>query len=257
MAFPNVVSGSPGYEKSTTSAKKHRLGTRMVLPDGRTFYYMKAAEAITAGKVTMGSQTESDHIKDLAVASAAAVGANQITLTNGGSTAITGSGEYTGDYSTAGDYVDGYIFINDAAGEGQIFTIEAHGTAATGASVTFDLWNTDSVRTALTTSSEAGIHKPLGHSVEVWDVNDIDGPPLGVPAADVTSGYYFWNQTTGPAAVLTNGTVVHGKNVMTGSTTDGSVDVMADDSSAEFLVGAVLAVGATTEYSLVDLQIKP
>ena len=43
---------------------------------------------------------------------------------------------------------------------------------------------------------------------------------------------------------------------MTGSTTDGSADVIADDSSAEFLVGAVIGVGATTEYSLVDLAIK-
>ncbi len=59
-----------------------------------------------------------------------------------------------------------------------------------------------------------------------------------------------------PAAVLTNGTVVVGKNMMTGSTTDGSGDVMADDSSAEFLIGGVINVGATTEYSLVDLQIR-
>ncbi len=44
--------------------------------------------------------------------------------------------------------------------------------------------------------------------------------------------------------------------MMTGSTTDGSGDVMADDSSAEFLIGGVINVGATTEYSLVDLQIR-
>mgnify|MGYP003139027583 CR=1 FL=1 len=245
MAFPNVIFGSPGYEKSQTSAKKHRIGTKMVLPDGRTFFYNVAAEAITAGKITMGSQTATDHIKDLAVASAASVGDNTITLTNGGSTAIT-----------VGDYDDGYIFINDDAGEGQIFTIDSHTAAATGASCVFTLSDNDTVRTALTTSSEAGIHKPLGHSVEVWDLSDIDGPPLGVPACDITSGYYFWNQTLGPAAVLTNGTVVLGKNVMTGSTTDGSADVIADDSSAEFLVGGVLAVGASTEYSLVDLQIR-
>jgi hypothetical protein len=43
---------------------------------------------------------------------------------------------------------------------------------------------------------------------------------------------------------------------MTGSTTDGSVDVMADDSSAEFLIGGVIAVAATTEYSFVDLNIR-
>ncbi len=60
----------------------------------------------------------------------------------------------------------------------------------------------------------------------------------------------------GQQRVLTNGTVVVGKNMMTGSTTDGSGDVMADDSSAEFLIGGVINVGATTEYSLVDLQIR-
>jgi len=256
MAFPTSISGSPGYEKAATTTQKHRLGTRMVFPDGRTFYYSYAAEAITAGKVTMGSQTSSGHIKDLAVAEAASAGANQIKLTNS-TTAITGSGKYTGDFGTRGDYVDGYVFINDVAGEGQIFTIADHSSATASGTLTIDLYDNDSVQTALTTSSEAGIHKPVGHSVEVWDVNDIDGPPLGVPAHDIASGEYFWNQTTGPAAVLTNGTVVLGKNVMTGSTTDGSVDVMADDSSAEFLVGAVLAVGATTEYSLVDLQIRP
>ena len=43
---------------------------------------------------------------------------------------------------------------------------------------------------------------------------------------------------------------------MTGSRTDGSVDVIADDSSAEFLIGGVINVAATTEYSLVDLQIR-
>ena len=59
----------------------------------------------------------------------------------------------------------------------------------------------------------------------------------------------------GLAAVLTNGTVVLGKNVMTGSTTDGSVDVVADDSSAEFILGGIVGVAATTEYSAVYLNI--
>jgi hypothetical protein len=255
MAFPTVVSGSPGYDKTATTTQKHRLGTKMVYNDGRVFYYSYAAAAITAGKVTMGSQTSSGHLVDIPVAEAAAAGANQIKLTNQ-TTAITGSGKYTGDFRTRGDYVDGYVFINDAAGEGQIFQIADHSSAAASATLTIDLYNNDTVQTALTTSSQAGLHKPVGHSVEVWDYDDIDGPPLGVPTHDIASGEYFWNQSAGPAAVLTNGTVVLGKNVMTGSSADGSVDVMADDSSAEFLVGGVLAVGATGEYSLVDLQIK-
>ncbi len=253
MAFPTVVSGSSGYDKTATTTQKHRLGTKMAFSDGRVFYYSYAAEAITAGKLTMGSQTASDHIKDLAVVSGAA-GSNQIVLTNGGSTAITGSGKYTGNFGTRGDYVDGYVFINDVTGEGQIFQIADHSTAATGAALTIDLYDNDTVQTALTTSSQAGIHKPVGHSVEVWDADDIDGPALGVPTHDIASGEYFWNQTAGPAAVLTAGTLVLGNEAF--SSTDGAAGPSASDNSAECKVGTVLAAGANTEYSLIDLSIR-
>ena len=255
MAFPALISGVAGMEKATTSAKKNRIGARMILPDGREFVYAVAGEAITAGKVTMQPQTASDHIKDLAVAAAVSSGATQITVTNGGSTAITGSGSYDGSSTTVGTYEDGYLFVNDAAGEGQIWQIKNHSSASTGATITINLYDTDKVATALTTSSEVGLIKNPHNSVEVWDVNDIDGIAVGVPACDITSGYYFWNQVKGPATVLTNGTVVLGKNVMTGSTTDGSVDVVADDSSAEFILGGVMGVAATTEYSVVWLNI--
>ena len=242
MAFPTVVSGSSGYDKTATTTQKHRLGTKMAFSDGRVFYYSYAAEAITAGKLTMGSQTASDHIKDLAVVSGAA-GSNQIVLTNGGSTAITGSGKYTGNFGTRGDYVDGYVFINDVTGEGQIFQIADHSTAATGAALTIDLYDNDTVQTALTTSS-----------VEVWDADDIDGPALGVPTHDIASGEYFWNQTAGPAAVLTAGTLVLGNEAF--SSTDGAAGPSASDNSAECKVGTVLAAGANTEYSLIDLSIR-
>ena len=108
-----------------------------------------------------------------------------------------------------------------------------------------------------TNDGNSNIHTFVSCGVgQVFDVNDIDGVVVGIPPRDLSSGYYGWFQTSGPAAVLTNGTVVVGKNMMTGSTTDGSGDVMADDSSAEFLIGGVINVGATTEYSLVDLQIR-
>ncbi len=246
MSFPNVIYGDHGFEKSVSTTKKNRIGTKLILPDGREFFYSLAGEAITAGKITMSAtEPAADHDTDLAVASAAAVGDKVINLTNGGSTAVT-----------ANQFDDGYLYVNDAAGEGQTFKIKSHTTAGTGAALAITLHDNDSVRTALTTASQCGIQKALGSSVEVWDVNDIDGIPLGVPACDVASGEYFWNQVKGPAAVLTNGTVVIGKNVMTGSTTDGSADVIADDSSAEFLIGGVIAVAASTEYSLVDLNIR-
>ena len=253
MAFPTAVSGSAGYDKTTSTTQKHRLGTKMEYNDGRVFYYSYAAEAITAGKVTMGSQSATDHDTGLAVVSGAA-GATQIVVTNGGSTAVTGSGKYTGDFATRGDYVDGYVFINDVTGEGQIFQIADHSSAATGAALTIDLADNETVQTALTTSSKAGLHKPVGHSVEVWDASDIDGPALGVPTHDIASGEYFWNQTAGPAAVLTAGTLVLGNEAF--SSTDGAAGPSVSDNSAECKIGTVLAAEGAGNYSLVNLQIK-
>ena len=255
MAYPVIIQGRYGDEKVTSSTKKNRIGARMVLPDGSEFVYAYAGEAITAGKVTMQAQTASDHIKDLAVAAAVSAGATQLTVTNGSSTAITASSSYTGTGTAVGTYEDGYLFVNDVDGEGQAWSIKNHSAASTSATLTINLFDTDKVATALTTSSQVGLLKNPHNGVEVWDVNDIDGIAAGVPRCDVTANYYFWNQVKGFASVLTNGTVVLGKNVMTGSTTDGSVDVVADDSSAEFILGGVVAVGATTEYSGVWLNI--
>ena len=39
MAFPNQINLSYGQEKVETSAKKQKLGTKGVLPDGRVFFY--------------------------------------------------------------------------------------------------------------------------------------------------------------------------------------------------------------------------
>ena len=257
MAFPNIVAGHYGMEKESTTSKKRRLGTKMVLPDGRVFYYGYTGEAVTAGKITMAAATASGHIKDLAIAaavSANAQGIGAITVTNA-TTAISGSEYYTETRGDVGDYEDGYIFVNDEAGEGQCWPIWRHSAAGTSGTLTIDLFENDFVVTALTTSSEVGLAKNPYAAVELWDVNDIDGVVTGIPNRDIASGSYGWLQTAGPCAVLTTGTVVVGKNVMTGET-DGAMVVIADDSSAEFLIGGVINVAAAAGYSLVDLQIR-
>ena len=131
MAFTVEIQGSFGDEKVTSTTKKNRIGARMVLPDGSRFVYASAGEAITAGKITMGAQTSAGHIKDLAVRSAAAAGATQIVLTNV-TTTVTASSSYTGTGTTVGDYEDGYVFINDAIGEGQMWSIKNHSAATAG-----------------------------------------------------------------------------------------------------------------------------
>ena len=257
MAFPGIVNGHYGMEKETSTSKKRRLGTKLVLPDGKVFFYGYTGEAITAGKVAMVAATASGHIKDLVIAaavSANASGIGAITVTNA-TTAISGSEYYTEARGDVGDYEDGYIFVNDAAGEGQFWPIWRHSAATSSGTLTIDLHESDFVATALTTSSEVGLSKNPWSAVEAWDVNDIDGPVMGVPNRDMTSGYYGWFQTQGPCAVLTNSTFVVGNQVITGSTTDGSGDVSADNNSAEIVLGDVINVAASTEYSFVWLRL--
>ena len=256
MAFPVSIQGSPGFDKQMTSGKKHRLGTRMEFGDGRVFYYGLSSEAITAGKVCMSGAVVAGvhHAIDMVVPAAVAAGKNRIVVTNE-NTAITGTGKFTGDYTTAGTYEDGYVFVNDSDGAGQIWQIMDHSTAATTGAITIDFYPNDTVRTALTTSSEIGLHRNRMATVDIWDADSISGSVAGVPTCDQSSGYYGWYQTLGFAAVEVQGTVVIGKNVMTADN-DGRAIVMADDSSAEHLIGTVLNVSAATQYSLVDLQIR-
>ena len=42
MSFPDFITGQAGWEKVTTSSKRHPLGTKMVIRD-RTFRYVEAA----------------------------------------------------------------------------------------------------------------------------------------------------------------------------------------------------------------------
>ena len=57
MAFSVDVQGQPGMEREHTSSKKRRIGTKMIMGDGRVFSYGKAGEAITAGKIVMAAAT--------------------------------------------------------------------------------------------------------------------------------------------------------------------------------------------------------
>ena len=54
MSFPQSIMGKHGWEKLTTSAQKHKLGTHMQIAD-REFIYAQAGEAITVGKLVMGA----------------------------------------------------------------------------------------------------------------------------------------------------------------------------------------------------------
>lgn len=240
--------------RAESSVQLFPLGTVLITDDGVFRYTKNGAGAVTIGKLLQQAVSGADHIIDLAVAAAAAVGATSVTITNGGTTAIT-----------ADMFKDGYLLINDAAGEGAVYKIKSNAAAATGASCVITL--VDPIEVALTTSSKVGLRKNLYDSVVVCPTT-LTGVPVGwVNLSSFTASYYSWIKSKGIIAALTNGTVIVGKMVAPSETTAGAVDTypitLTEGTPNTYVpgdcpcVGQVMSVGATEEYSLIKGDCDP
>ena len=213
------------------------LDTVRILRDGRMFAYALAGEALAAGKVNQGAVADA-HLNNDAVAANAAIGALTVTLTPGA------------DDITASIYKDGYFHINAGGTPGQMYRVKDN----TASSTTFDVELKDPLRVAITSAaSKFTLTQNRQYGVITAVAAGLTAPVTGVSPIAVTSGYYFWNQVKGPCAVLIAGTAVVGNGIAV-LTTNGAGAPLATDSLLP-TVGVVMAVNATTEYSLISLAI--
>lgn len=259
MGFPGYIELGWGQEKlnSATDVMGCPLGTRAMTPDGRVFRYAKAGEAITgAGYLCQTPITAANHDMDLAVQAAVAIGATSIPVTLGAAAAAKDL------------YKDGYIWINDGAGEGQIFRIASHAVVASAGTLTAILAEGEKVKVALTTATSlAGLKLNPYNGILLYNTT-LDGIATGVATVAVTNAYYTWLQTWGDAAVLVNGTIVLGKAIAPGVTTSGSVDTypitLSTGTPDTYVPGDTMPIGwvnnpiaVTTDYAHVFLTIAP
>ena len=136
-----------------------------------------------------------------------------------------------------------------------MYAIRSNPAADAAAAVVLTLHET--VREALTTASESGLVENDYKDVEIYDVDDIDGPALGVAPTEIADNTYFWLQTRGRACVAIQGTVVVGDAVEASQTTDGAVvnhdtSGTTDQAPVGVVASAVLANG---DYGYVHLNI--
>ena len=261
MSFPNVVWGSFGDEKVTSSTKigSLPLGARMITPDGCVYAHAKvSATAGVTGSLYQGvvgiSATDTDYIKDLAVAADAAIGATSISVTAGGTTAVTEN-----------QFTDGTIFVNDVTGQGTRYRIKGNSAAAAGLTITVNLYPSDPVAQALVAgSSQVGLMENPFFGITLTTADTVSiGPVAGALNASVAANYYCWVQRRGEAALLTEGTVVVGNPVsaayqnLTGAVgAFSAATTLPGDGKAITKVGRVLRVAASTEYSLIQLELE-
>lgn len=243
MALLPIVAGAPGQQyQDTVETRAHPLGSVMVFADGRRFAYSQiTATDIAAGVLCQQTLNAADH-DTLAVAAAVAAGQKVVTVTNGGTTAIS-----------VDDFADGYIVVEDDAGEGHLYTVRSNDAAATSAICTLTLY--ENVQVAMTTATTVTLFRnPWGRAI-------IHPSPATALLLGVTpvarSSAFGWLQTWGPCACITQGTVVINEKVIDSASADGAVAPTASTAAGEeYYVGVTMEVGPTTEHSLVALRMS-
>ena len=197
MAFPLSVNLGYGQEKTETSGKKHKLGTRASTPDGRVFYYARCgsgAAISTAGMIVDAATTftEANHDMDLTLILAHSAGDTTISL------------EVPTTDLTKDRYADGYLMFNDGPGEGEVYRIKSHPAhdASDDNTVIITLDEPDGIRTALTTATEAQLVENPYLGVKIIDGDGtMETGALGVTVIPMTASYYGWIQTAGIGSV--------------------------------------------------------
>ena len=226
----------PLFKESSTQLEE--LDTVRELADGRVFAYAKnGSTALDHGYVVQTAvATDNAQNEALSATQSAAIGATKVTMTFGGAVTL--------DF-----FKDGYLWVNDATGEGYCYRVKGHAAGTTDV----DVYLKDPIRVALVAStSELTLIQNRQDSVVVA-ASTLTGCPIGVPPIDVTASYYFWNQVKGWCPVYTRGTLVIG-NVASVMTANGAVGPRAE-TDILCQIGTVLRVCANTEYSLINLAI--
>jgi hypothetical protein len=225
------------YEES--SYAKFDLGEKLELIDGRVFRYGYFGSAVAAGVLVSQDVSATAVVEIDGKATAAAIGATEVTLTDSGT---LGS-------ATANQYAGGYLHITDDAGEGYQYRIKSN-TAASSDAVTFTLY--DGLVVAVTTATDVAITGSLYNGLII--ASPTDYIVSGATPRSFTSGYYGWVQTDGVATILADGVIAAGNNLTLSDGVNGAVQ--AKDAETEPLIGFATFAPDDTGHVGVKLQLS-
>ena len=224
------------------------LGTRLERGECVWRYCENATADLTIAKpLSSAVSVNAVAADDIVVGTAGTAETNTIVLTSSSSLDDTPADVY-------GTYNEGYIFVNDGAGQGQCRKIKdctAFPTSGSATVTTYEDWTI----TVTAGNGEVGIFQNPFKNVTVCPTAaTMVGRCAGVPCIGVTSDYFFWAQTKGPCAVNPKQAISLGTAVIIG-TSEGQID----DQSAwttEQNIGWLLTLAATDgEPCLVFLTI--
>ena len=243
MAYPSVIYApeTSGEHLRTYSTKRWPYGTKLILQDGREFRFAEVgAVALTVG-VLVQSEVPGANFDALALPAAVSANAKSFDITNGATTIA------------AGDFDEGFINVEDDAGEGHLYKIVDHDAEAAG-SAAFTVFLASGVIVAMTTATTVGIVKHPTKDVIIHP-SPQTAAIVGAVTRAQSANQFGWLQVKGPASVQVQGTHVIGDLVVPSATTDGACMPSAAIETDGPPVGVCMEVAATTEHGLVALDI--
>lgn len=233
MSKNNInLRGNPREAFDTTVTQGPDLGTRMYLPDGRVFRYAKAGStALVIGKLVQAPENDLD-VANVAVASIHFASAlNTLTVT----VALRANIQLD-------DFKDGIAFVNDGAGEGQLYHINGHASVLI-SETSLKLYIDSPIQVTHNTGSKVTIFKNKYNGVNIVNFSPVE-PVVGVPISAIIANYFFWLQVAGPATVLQQGKLWNGRQVAPSNTVSGAIrtftNVIPDNFAVHSETGTVL-----------------
>jgi hypothetical protein len=226
-----------------TVSQQFPLGTKLTY-GGRTFRYTHNGGVVQAAGSLYQSVVPAAGELDEALEDGVAVGDTGITFT-----------QTTGADIDINTFRDGYLNVRDETGEGNLYLIHDHIELTNSAAEEITLVDPILVVPANAATGDL-IRNP--YKAVIIHPSPNTARIVGLAVRALTASYYGWLQTSGMASVLTDGTVVIGEHVRASDGTDGSVEalVRAGTNEDEQEVGTVVAVSASTEYSLIHLTLE-
>ena len=210
------------------------------------YRYVYMNGAVTAGKlVQQPAGIVAHHSQMVATA--------QTAVTTTDTTDI--SVETAGDTDiTLNQYQDGYMFVNDAEGEGQAWKVKSHPAHNHGDDPSIVITVYGRLTTQLETTSQLTLVANPYKDVIVAPATET-GAVIGATVIDMADDYYGWVQFRGPKSMLiSNAALVQGQNVVRSTNDAGGVQAAASD--ILYPVGQCMATTVVdTEYGMVWLNI--
>lgn len=240
MAYPVVLHGPEGEQLNTYTDQRFPLGTQLVQQDGRKYRFSKAGGTTLArGEVQQSAANTGNHVGLTAAAMAAGTRSPTQLL------AATAA--------ALNEYANGYLHITVTPDGGSMYVIGQHDAVLSSGTITANLAQGYKLNNAWTTSTRVNfVHNPWFGLIRV-PITTITQALVGVAVSAMVNATFGWVQTSGPAAVLTSGTLILGNSAsyIQVAAALGPPAAVATDYS----VGQVMLVGATGGWSMVYLRL--